>query len=257
MMDKPTIQDGAGLGGGRWLRFDTLDSTNAWALAHAGELRHGDVVQAVRQTAGRGRLGRSWAAPADRALTLSVALRETPAGLRPHNLTQVAALAVRDLLADERIACALKWPNDVFASGFKICGILAETDPTGACHVVGIGLNVNLSDADFAGLDLRQPATSMMLQRGDLFDVAGVGARLIGKLAEVWRRLATSGMAGLRAEWAAHDGLAHQRVRVTQGDAILTGRYTGLGEGGFLTLVDDAGQPHTVQAGDLERLGPA
>lgn len=251
------IDEGRGLFGARLFVHATLPSTNRWIIENAGDHEHGDVVRAERQTDGRGRAGRSWLAPEDRGLTLSVAVRDTDPGLAP-NLTQAAAIAVRRTLSAYEIASALKWPNDVMATGdMKIAGILAERSPTENLVALGIGLNVNLSDTDFAGIVLRQPASSMNLVAGGTYDVAQVCEALLHELEQVLNDLLTHGRAALITDWTAFDWLGGHRVIITDGDARVEGVCGGLADDGRLRLTDEAGREHLFWSGDAERLGPA
>jgi BirA family biotin operon repressor/biotin-[acetyl-CoA-carboxylase] ligase len=117
----------------------STDSTNdrARALATAGA-PHGTLVTASEQTAGRGRQGRSWTAPAGSSLLMSLVLRSPPA-----LLPLIAAVAVCDVAGDE---ARIKWPNDIVTvqpEGLaKLAGILAEARPQQGWAVLGIGLNV-------------------------------------------------------------------------------------------------------------------
>ena len=121
-------------------RFPEIDSTNTWVLeqARAGA-PEGLVAVADHQTAGRGRLGRVWEAPAGANLLATVLLR--PAVVSYRSLSCVA-LAARDACsAVAGVVPDLKWPNDLLVGGEKLAGVLAETDGAGAV-AVGIGLNV-------------------------------------------------------------------------------------------------------------------
>ncbi|AGS34154.1 biotin holoenzyme synthetase [Corynebacterium maris DSM 45190] len=116
---------------------ESTGSTNADLLA--GDAPHGAVLIARHQSAGRGRRGRQWSAPADTQLIFSVLLRVTDVE-RLGTLTLAAGLAVTDVIAP----ATLKWPNDVLIDGRKLCGILAEaaSGPDGEFTVVvGVGLN--------------------------------------------------------------------------------------------------------------------
>ena len=116
---------------------ESTGSTNADLLA--ADAPHGAVLIARHQSAGRGRRGRQWSAPADTQLIFSVLLRVTDVG-RLGTLTLAAGLAVTDVIAP----ATLKWPNDVLIDGRKLCGILAEaaSGPDGEFTVVvGVGLN--------------------------------------------------------------------------------------------------------------------
>lgn len=138
--------------GGLWRDVTVVPqtgSTNADLLAEArAGAAEGLVLVAEEQTAGRGRLGRSWSAPPGAGLIFSVLLR--PAGVPPTRLgwlpllTGVAvASAVRDQTG---LPASLKWPNDVLVGERKLAGILAEAH--GDAVVVGVGLNITLTQAE-------------------------------------------------------------------------------------------------------------
>ena len=149
-------------------RFATIDSTNRYLLecAAAGE-PEGVVAVADEQTAGRGRLDRSWVAPPGAALLVSVLLRPRLPIERLHLVTLAAALAAIDavkVLAG--VDARLKWPNDVVVDDRKLAGILAESDGAGAI-VVGMGLNVR---GDWFPPELAATATACDVDRDELLD---------------------------------------------------------------------------------------
>jgi BirA family biotin operon repressor/biotin-[acetyl-CoA-carboxylase] ligase len=121
------------------LRETTSTNERARELAAAGA-PHGTLVTTGLQTAGRGRQGRTWTAPAGRALLLSLVLRSFD-GLTPLR----AGLAVADLAGP---VARVKWPNDVLVDGRKVAGILVEARPQEGWAVLGIGVNVALAAED-------------------------------------------------------------------------------------------------------------
>lgn len=138
----------------------SLDSTNDLAreLAAAGAPQ-GTVVTAEKQVAGRGRQGRSWSAPAGKALLYSVIVR--PLEQRHLVLPLAAPLAVAEAaeeMAD--VSCAIKWPNDVWIEGRKCAGVLIEARPQDGWAVIGVGLNVSIEPNEFPQ-ELRETATSL------------------------------------------------------------------------------------------------
>ncbi len=140
--------------------YRRTDSTNTRAreLAEAGA-PGGTIVTADEQTAGRGRQGRIWSAPAGKALLYSALLR--PLGDRPL-LPLAVALAVCEA-AEELVpasTCQIKWPNDVWIEGRKLAGILIETRTQDDWAVIGVGLNLTIAPDEFPA-DLRSPATSL------------------------------------------------------------------------------------------------
>ncbi len=158
--------------------YDSLGSTNdeARRLAQAGAA-HGTVVAARQQTAGRGRVGRSWVSPPGN-LYLSVLLRLDLPLARLAELSFVAALAVADMVDSflpPDFRAALKWPNDVLVEGAKISGILIEQGETAT--IVGIGVNVG-----HCPTGTPYPVTSLVQQAAR---VNSLSPRLRGERVEV------------------------------------------------------------------------
>jgi BirA family biotin operon repressor/biotin-[acetyl-CoA-carboxylase] ligase len=124
------------------VHYSQTDSTNERAreLAAAGAA-HGTLVTAARQSAGRGRQGRRWTAPAGRALLCSLVIRDPP-----RLLPLAAGVAVAEVAGAR---ARVKWPNDVLVDGLKVAGILVEGRPQEGWAVLGIGLNVALRPEDF------------------------------------------------------------------------------------------------------------
>ncbi len=141
--------------------FDSIESTNTRAreLA-AGGAPHGTVVTAAEQTAGRGRQGRTWTAPPNKALLYSAILR--PLAERHLLLPLAAPLAVCDAAEELRpgVGCEVKWPNDIWLDGRKLAGVLIEARPQDGWAVIGIGLNLSISTDEFPP-DLRDKAVSL------------------------------------------------------------------------------------------------
>ncbi len=136
-----------------------IDSTNERARELAIEgAESGTVVTASSQTAGRGRHGRRWVAPPDRALLYSAILR--PLDLRHLLLPLAVPLAVCEAcesLAD--VECKIKWPNDIWLEEHKLGGVLIEARPP-EWAVIGVGVNVAIEPDEFPA-DLRWPAISL------------------------------------------------------------------------------------------------
>jgi len=150
--------------------LDVTGSTNAVASerALAGE-PSGLVVVAEAQTAGRGRLDRSWVSPPRAGLTLSVLVRPDLPPVRWPWLPLLTGLAVATALREQaELDAVLKWPNDVLVDGRKLCGVLAEVPEPGAA-VLGIGLNVTTRAAELPAA-AQTPATSVAMSGGSTTD---------------------------------------------------------------------------------------
>jgi BirA family biotin operon repressor/biotin-[acetyl-CoA-carboxylase] ligase len=237
--------------------FEELDSTNALAMQLARDgAPEGVVVTADHQTAGRGRLGRTWEAPPGSALLVSLLFRPGPdlPPERAHLLTAVVGLsaaAACETLTGLRPQ--LKWPNDLLVGERKLAGILAESDLSGgelSAVVVGLGLNVSAAPP---GLD----AVSL----ADLVDgdPPGPGLLLTTMLAEIDRRYpgAERGLAPVAVEFRQRCDTLGRAVRVDLGRETLVGRASDLSDEGHLGVECDDGRLRWVAAGDVTHLRPA
>jgi BirA family biotin operon repressor/biotin-[acetyl-CoA-carboxylase] ligase len=214
----------------RLLRHGRVDSTNARALAAiaSGEARHGDVHVAAGQSAGRGRLGRSWESPDGEGLYMTVVL--LPARMpNPAALTMAAGLGVLEAVhALGARTARLKWPNDVLAGGAKLAGILVEArglDPDRPQAVVGVGLNVR-QRAFPPGLLAERAVTSLALL-GLETTPEEARALLCARLAPRLEGACADPGAVARA-YAAAGGLLGRRVRVRHGNGEEVGELVAL-----------------------------
>jgi BirA family transcriptional regulator, biotin operon repressor / biotin---[acetyl-CoA-carboxylase] ligase len=224
-------------------------STNADLLeeARAGAAE-GLVLVAETQTAGRGRLGRSWSSPPRAALACSVLFR--PVTVRPAArawLPLLTGMAVAAVLRDAAgVSASLKWPNDVLVAGRKIAGILAEAH--GDAIVAGVGLNVTLAAAE-----LPVPtATSLLLEDAACLDREQLLAAVLTELASRYTAwTARPDAAALREEYLRWSVTVGREVRVElPGGARLTGTATDVDETGRLAVRTGSGTT-LVGAGDV------
>jgi BirA family biotin operon repressor/biotin-[acetyl-CoA-carboxylase] ligase len=220
------------------LHLREVDSTNdrARALAAAGA-PHGTVVTAGVQTAGRGRQGRTWTAPAGTALLLSLVIREIDA-LLPLR----AGLAVADLAGPD---ARVKWPNDVLVDGRKVAGILIEGRPQEGWAVVGIGVNAAVSLADLPP-ELRDSAGTLGRSPHELEPML---AELMAALERWLAEPATAVVAALRDR----DALTGQPVTWAGG----AGTATGVDERGRLRVRLRDGSEVALDAGEVHLGGGA
>lgn len=240
---------------------ETIGSTNdeAGALARAGA-PHGTLVMAERQTAGRGRLGRTWESLAGVGLWMSWVLRP-PLGLdRAFLVTALGAVAVAETV--EQVAgrrALLRWPNDVLVGGRKIAGLLAEAAGSSArldWVVLGIGLNVNQREADFPP-EFAAEATSLALLAGRPVDRSAVLGVFLDSLERHYGRLVVDGGTALLAEWRERTPLVGRRVTVNLPDGEFIGTVVELADDGALVLHDESGARHALYAADVRLLREA
>jgi BirA family biotin operon repressor/biotin-[acetyl-CoA-carboxylase] ligase len=221
-------------------------STNdrARELAGAGA-PHGTLVTASAQTAGRGRQGRRWSAPANSSLLISLVLRSPPA-----LLALIAAVAVCDIAGED---AQVKWPNDIVLRRSdpahplaKLAGILAEGRPQAGWAVLGIGVNVAVRLEDLP-VELRSSAATLG------YPPAAIEPTLRQLLTALERRL-TEPTATILDAWRSRDALygreiawgsaGHGQARGIDGEGRL---IVMLADGGHTTL--DAGEVHLRTTG--------
>ena len=230
-----------------------LASTNGTLLERikSGEsVPDGLVLAAREQTAGHGRLARKWVSQAGRDLTFSFAWRPGVEAPYLASLPMAAAVGVAAALEGFEVQAQTKWPNDLRVTGRKICGVLAEG--SGGAVVVGIGLNVNATADELAGVG--QPATSLGIESGLYLDVEAVLEQVLeglGPPLAAWRE---QGFAGVADAWTGRCDAIGTRVEVGDGQAGKQGVFVGVGPAGQLLLGDDAGQVEEVWAGDMTLL---
>ena len=175
----------------RVYRYETVGSTNTelTELIRQGAAE-GTVVLARQQTAGRGRMGRSFQSPAGLGLYGSVLLRSSPEDAP--RIPALAATAVRRAIRRScGLSCGIKWPNDLVLSGRKVCGILAEAlpGPEGSLWVVvGIGINVCQRREDFLP-ELRETAASLSMIAGAEMDRTALETALLEELESLRQEL--------------------------------------------------------------------
>lgn len=223
----------------------TNDDARALTAEGAG---HGTVVLADQQTAGRGRLGRTWSSPAGENLYLSVIWRLGLEDAIPPALTLAAGLAVSEALdAFTPTPTAVKWPNDVRHRGLKLSGVLTEavfrgSRPSGV--VVGVGVNVR---GEVMPDGLADIATSLRRVAGRDVARAEVLGAVLTRLDEALTAVVTGGFATLRGRLLARCETIGARVTV----GGVTGVAEGVADDGALRVRDAAGALHEVRSGEV------
>jgi len=276
--------------GGLWRAVEVLastGSTNADLLARAAAgAPEGVVLAAEEQTAGRGRMGRSWVSPPRAALTFSLLVRpDTVPPARRGWLPLLAGVSVASAVrAAASVDARLKWPNDVLAGPAKLGGILAEA--VGDAVVVGIGLNVSTEVSELPPPDPTQgslrtpggalPATSLRVLAAAGLPANGPPAngpaaeagrgdreRLLAEILaafehwyQAWRQAGGDpDRCGLRAEYTRLCATIGRRVRVEQpGGQLLSGLAVGVDPDGRLLVRVSSGAEVPVAAGDVVHL---
>ena len=237
----------------RILRFESLPSTNTEVARHASEGgAEGLAIIADEQTAGRGRLQRSWSSPKGAGLYFSVLLRPTIAPERWPLITFMAALAVGDALSEAcGVTTDIKWPNDLLSGERKICGILAEAVETPGGRAVVLGMGINLT-SDAYPAEIAAAATSVAEVSGRTAERESLLAALVQALPRWYSLLhEPDGAEKIVAAWSSRSSYASGKpVQVASGDEVWQGITRGVESDGALRL-ETADEIKIVRAGDV------
>lgn len=240
----------------------TSTNTRLKELAREGA-PHGSLAVCDFQTAGRGRLQRSWLANAGEALTQSLLLRPHLPAEQAQLCTLAAAIAVAQAIADvcPSLSAGVKWPNDVVLNGKKCTGILSELSAgmDGVDFVV-VGVGVNVNQTAFEG-ELENKATSLFMElRKQEPSAAPVCRRrllcaYLSRMERAMDALESDGLDGLLPAYTALSVTLGSRVRVSGVNSEFTGTAEGVDATGALMVRDEAGELRRVLSGDVSVRG--
>jgi len=231
----------------------TIDAARAAAESGCPE---GTVILAARQTAGRGRQGRSWASPQG-GLWLSVVLRPQLPIRKLWRLGLAAAVAAAEAIEQEAgLAVGLKWPNDLVVKERKLGGLLLDSHPgPPGFAILSLGLNVNVAAGSFPD-EVRPRATSILIETGRELPLEEMLHAFLARLAACYNLAVgeENRIARLLAAWQRRDLCLGRRVRVIAGDREVAGLALGLDGSGALRLRTEESGEIRLAAGEVTYL---
>ena len=232
------------------------DSTNLWIKRLAKEgASEGTLALAEFQSAGRGRLGRSWEVPEGTSVMMSILLRPKFEPQYAPTLTLVMGMAVAKAVKSLGFDVSIKWPNDVVVSHKKICGILTEMgvrDGKIDYAVIGVGINVNIKEFPE---EMADKATSLYLESGKEFDRSQIPGLVMEAFEEYYEKFAaTCDLSGLKEEYESILANYNQPVRVLAKEPY-EGVARGITDGGELLVEKTDGTIVAVSAGEVSVRG--
>ena len=232
------------------------DSTNLWIKRLAKEgAPEGTLALAEFQSAGRGRLGRSWEVPEGTSVMMSILLRPKFEPQYAPTLTLVMGMAVAKAVKNLGFDVSIKWPNDVVVSHKKICGILTEMgvrDGKIDYAVIGVGINVNIREFPE---EMADKATSLYLESGREFDRSQLPGLVMEAFEEYYEKFAaTCDLRGLKEEYESILANYNQPVRVLAKEPY-EGVARGITDGGELLVEKTDGTIVAVSAGEVSVRG--
>lgn len=234
--------------------YQEIGSTNdeAFRLALSGA-PEGTLLIAESQSAGRGRMQRTWHSPTAKNIYTSVILRPTVQPFQAPQFSILAGVAVAealDIYCKGRIK--LKWPNDVLINEKKVCGILAQAKTSASMVdflILGIGINVNIRNEQLPK-DLRNTATSLMDNAGREISRLEIIISLYENLTKWYKQFLNDGFGQIREKWLSLSSMLNQTVQVRFQEEVVSGKAIDLDEDGSLILLTENNEQIHVSAGD-------
>ena len=235
-------------------RLDSVDSTNTWAKRHASHFAPDEfaIITADVQTAGRGRFERRWFSPKGKNLYLSLAFFISLSKLAPFGYSQLAALALKEVLQEEGVMVKLKWPNDLLVNDKKISGILTEihTLDSQTLIVMGVGLNINMDEEELATID--RPATSMYAETKKLQAIEDIKMRFVENFLAKLDDAQKKGFEGYAKRWNEELlWMANSSISIQQGHSMIVGKIDTILDDGSIFLQTPDGKKVKISSGEI------
>lgn len=229
--------------------YDTIDSTNNEAKRHNHAGLRYSLYISESQTAGRGRLGRSFYSPENTGIYMSLVYKvDITAIENPMLITLKAAVAVCSAIEElTGLNLGVKWVNDIYLNNRKICGILAEgiTNPkTGIPDYVVVGIGINVSTKAFPK-DIQNKAASL----GVSCDRNRMAAAVINRLIPLYDNMNDS---SFLEEYRRKSIVLGRKVEFEKNGSVLQGEAVGIADNGGLIVKTEDGNTHTISSGVVE-----
>ncbi len=252
--------------GKKLIHFPTIDSTNNFLFnEYEGPFTEGVVVIADHQTAGKGRMNRSWHSNPDKSLMFSILLFPNIKSDKLPQLTQITALAVtKSLEALYPVKPMIKWPNDIYINDKKCCGILSEIRfhdeslPQRAIQyklpyvVLGIGINLNQSPDDFPD-ELKDIATSVSIESDLEIKRELIFSSILYEMEKIYYQWIENKYYNLLKEIGIRFYLKGKDIEIqVDENTQIKGHVQGLNNDGYLLIKDSKGKLIPIISGDIK-----
>ena len=242
--------------------YDSVDSTNLRIKQMGDEgAPEGTLAVADKQTAGRGRRGRSWDSPSGSSIYMSLLLRPKIEPDQAPMLTLVMALSVAEGIMDCGDSCGnqevkIKWPNDIVYQGKKLCGILTEMSADmDQIHYVIVGIGINVQMTDFPK-EIQNTATSLKLVTGKTLLRNELLAKVLEEFEVLYEQFVSAeSLKNLKAEYESRLANKDNRVNVLAPSGAWQGICLGIKEDGALLVQREDGKVEEVIAGEVSVRG--
>lgn len=227
--------------------LETVDSTNTYAKNN--QLPHGSLVTCEEQTTGRGRLGRIW--QSQKGMCMSIVLIPEIELSQISKITQVCAAAVAKALEELKINAKIKWPNDIFINGRKICGILTEmkTEKDNPPYVV-VGIGMNINNDNFPD-EIKDTATSLYMETGIIFEKSMVAAKILNNFEVLYDEFINGNFKKSLDICREKSYVIGKNINLIENNAVRKATAVDIGTEGELVVVTEEGIREKIISGEV------
>ncbi|MBM7647969.1 BirA family biotin operon repressor/biotin-[acetyl-CoA-carboxylase] ligase [Bacillus ectoiniformans] len=233
---------------------DSTDSTQKEAHRLAQEdFKEGTVVIAEEQTAGRGRMTRTWHSPKYTGIWMSVILKPQLPPYKAPQFTLITAVAIVEAIIEVTgMTPEIKWPNDILMNGKKITGILTELQADAdQIHSIIIGIGMNVNQPEFPE-ELKDIATSLAIETGNKVSRARLIQELLKNIERYYDIYIEEGFSEIKKRWETYAISIGKQITARTVQATIEGKALGITEEGVLKLLDKEGTIHDIYSADIE-----
>lgn len=240
--------------------LDRVDSTNKWAKAHIEELKDKTLVYTYNQTAGRGRLNRSWNNIGEDNIYASIVLKPSDTMKNVYsNLTQYLCLVLAETMEEYSVIPKIKWPNDIQINGKKISGILAEgvggvnkrVNNGQMLEGIILGFGVNLNTTKEILEKINQPATSLNIETNSIIDKEVFLQKVLDRFCLLYDDFIKGGFLLIKEDYIKRNSFLNKEISVRVFDKVLTGKAIDITDNGALKIVDKDNKEQILFIGDI------
>lgn len=213
------------------------------------------LILSDEQTEGKGRFNRPWASSKGKGLWMSIVLRPNVPFDTITKFNLFMALGIRDAIqkfSEKRVT--VKWPNDIYIDGKKVCGFLTEmvANSDGIEAVIcGIGINMNQSQADFTG-ELIEKATSIRINSNDIINRYYFLQALIKHIEYRYNQFISEPFSTIREEYIDASNIWNKKLKFTENGNQFLGKALDIDNDGVLIVIDNENQQHKLISADIE-----
>lgn len=227
--------------------LEKIDSTNNYAKNN--DLSNGSIVTCEEQTTGRGRLGRRW--ESQKGMCMSIVLIPEIELSQISKITQVCAAAVAIALEELEIHAEIKWPNDIFLNGKKICGILTEMKTEKDKHpyvVVGIGMNIN---NDHFPDEIKDIASSLFIETGKVFEKSLIAAKILNNFETLYNEFIKGNFNESLNICREKSYVIGKNINLIENNSVRKATAVDIGSEGELVVMTEDGNTEKIISGEV------